>query len=54
MDTRLRILLDNHEKLISMISNKSLPIKEVLLNNVRDVKRFLEVASKKKQENKGK
>jgi hypothetical protein len=45
----LRTILYNHRKLISMISDKNLPIKNVLLNDVRDMNELLEVASKKKE-----
>lgn len=54
MDSRIRNILDNHEKLISMIGSKSLPFKEVLLGNVRDVRKILETSSKKKYQDNAK
>lgn len=45
----LRTILYNHRKLISMISDKSLPIKSMLLKDVQDMNEVLEVASHKKE-----
>jgi len=40
-------ILDNHSKLLSMLNSKVLPIKELLIKDVTDVKELLEKASKK-------
>jgi len=45
----LRTILYNHRKLISMISDKQLPIKSVLLRDVQDMNEALEMASLKKE-----
>jgi hypothetical protein len=44
-DKRLLVSkLDNHQKLLSMVSDKVLPIKQTLINDVIEIKRDLEVA----------
>jgi hypothetical protein len=48
MDKHLNNLLDNHYKLLSMISQQDVPIKRVLLNDVVEIKKVLEVSSKNK------
>lgn len=40
-------ILDNHIKLLSMLNPRVLPIKEMLMKDVSDVKELLEKASKK-------
>lgn len=48
---KLKSILDNHGKLLSMISNDLLPIKGPLLDDVRQMKSILEVSGhKNKQE----
>jgi hypothetical protein len=42
--------LDNHQKLISMISNEILPIKEALINDVKDIRDIIETATKKEKQ----
>lgn len=46
---RLKNILSNHGKLISMISNKSLPIKNILLKDIQDMNKILETSSIKKE-----
>ena len=38
-----------HEKLISMIGDSALPIKKVLLNDIREMKQVIETASEKEK-----
>jgi len=45
----LRTMLYNHRKLISMIGEKSLPIKSILLKDVQDMNTILETAANKKE-----
>jgi regulator of extracellular matrix RemA (YlzA/DUF370 family) len=45
----LRTILYNHRKLISMISDKSLPIKNMLLKDVQDMNQVIECANIKKE-----
>ena len=45
----LKTILYNHRKLISMISEKSLPIKSVLLKDIQDMHSVIEFASHKKE-----
>lgn len=45
----LRTILYNHRKLISMISDKSLPIKSLLMKDVQDMNEALEMASHRKE-----
>ena len=45
----LRTILYNHRKLISMISDSSLPIKSMLLKDVQDMNNAIETASYKKE-----
>lgn len=44
----LKNILDNHRKLISMISDKVLPIKSILLKDIQDMHSAIEFASHKK------
>ena len=50
-NTDIKNILNNHEKLLSMIDSKMLPIKEVLLKDVEEIKSILETASKKEKYN---
>lgn len=43
----LRNLLDNHSKLLSMISDKNLPIKQTLLNDVAEMSKILELSKRR-------
>jgi len=43
----LRNLLDNHSKLLSMISDKNLPIKQTLLNDVAEMSKILEFSKRR-------
>lgn len=45
----LKNLLNNHGKLISMISDKNLPIKKTLLDDVAEMTKILEFSSHKKE-----
>jgi hypothetical protein len=49
----LRTILYNHRKLISMMSDKTLPIKSMLLKDIQDMNEVLEVAMHKKGNNNG-
>jgi hypothetical protein len=40
-------ILDNHSKLLSMLNPRVLPIKEILIKDVSDIKEMLEQVSKK-------
>jgi hypothetical protein len=42
-------ILDNHNKLLSMLNSKVLPIKEMLIKDINDVKELLEKTSKKEK-----
>jgi hypothetical protein len=42
-------ILDNHSKLLLMLNSKVLPIKEILIKDINDVKELLEKASKKEK-----
>jgi hypothetical protein len=46
---KLKNILNNHSKLLSMISDKSLPIKSLLLKDVKDMGKILEIASDRKE-----
>ena len=48
MNKELKNILDNHRKLISMISDKVLPIKSILLKDIQDMHSAIEFASHKK------
>jgi uncharacterized protein (DUF488 family) len=45
----LRNLLDNHSKLLSMISDKNLPIKQTLLNDVAEMSKILELSKHRRE-----
>ena len=49
----LRTILYNHRKLISMISDKLLPIKSSLLKDVQDMNEIIEYAKYKKENKNG-
>lgn len=49
----LRTILYNHRKLISMISDESLPIKSILLKDIQDMNEVIEFASHKKEDKNG-
>jgi hypothetical protein len=42
----LKEKIDNHRKLLSMISDNLVPLKQVLLDDVKDISKYLEIASK--------
>lgn len=44
--------LDNHQKLLSMISDSILPIKQSLMDDVKGIKDILNLANKSKKETK--
>jgi hypothetical protein len=46
---KLKNILNNHGKLLSMINDKSLPIKNLLLKDVKDMAKILEIASSRKE-----
>lgn len=48
---KLEEKLNNHLKLLSMISDKILPIKQSLIEDIKDMKNILEVSHKQKREN---
>lgn len=48
----LRSILYNHSKLISMISDKHLPIKQILLDDVRSISNIIETAKYHQKEEK--
>jgi hypothetical protein len=39
--------LENHKKLLSMISDKILPIKQTLIDDVKQIRDIVEIASRK-------
>lgn len=41
--------LDNHQKLLSMTSDKVLPIKQVLMNDISEIKNIIEIATRKEK-----
>jgi len=47
----LKSKLFYHERLISMMSDKSLPIKNVLLNDIKDMRNVLERAKREEKNN---
>jgi hypothetical protein len=49
----LRTILYNHRKLISMISDASLPIKSMLLQDVQDMNEAIEFSSHRKEDKHG-
>jgi hypothetical protein len=42
-------ILDNHTKLLSMLNSSVLPIKEILIKDIHDIKQILEKSSKKEK-----
>ncbi len=49
---KLLYKLENHKKLLSMISDSIIPMKSLLLNDVAEIKQIIETASKQdKKEN---
>jgi hypothetical protein len=49
VNKELKNILDNHRKLISMISDNALPIKSLLLKDIQDMSTVIEFASHKKE-----
>ena len=47
---KIETILDNHGKLLSMLSPKILPIKQSLLQDVSEIRHILEVAKKKEND----
>lgn len=45
----LKSILYNHRKLISMMNDKVLPIKEILLKDIQDMHNVIEFSSHKKE-----
>lgn len=45
--------LDNHSKLLSMISDKVIPspLKQTLINDVKEIKQIVEIASRQENKN---
>jgi len=45
--------LDNHSKLLSMISDKTIPspLKQTLIDDVKEIKRIVEIASRQDNKN---
>jgi hypothetical protein len=41
--------LENHKKLISLVSDSLLPIKQLLMNDVNEIKQYLETSNKKEE-----
>jgi DNA gyrase/topoisomerase IV subunit A len=48
----LRGIIDNHQKLLSMISDKILPIKQSLMDDCKRMTEILEFSHRKKEEKK--
>jgi hypothetical protein len=48
MINELKRILINHEKLLSMVNSKILPIKEVLVSDVIQMREILETSTHKK------
>jgi len=46
---KLKNILSNHSKLLSMINDRSLPIKSLLLKDVQDMNKILEVSNTKQE-----
>jgi hypothetical protein len=46
---KLKNILNNHSKLLSMINDRSLPIKSLLLKDVQDMNKILEVSNTKRE-----
>jgi hypothetical protein len=50
MINELKRALDNHSKLLNMIDDKILPIKEVLVNDTAQMRAIIETSTKNKKE----
>jgi len=42
-------ILNNHSKLLSMLDSRVLPIKEILIKDISDIKQILEESSRKEK-----